>query len=624
MSEFIHLHNHTHYSLLDAACSVDALIKATKDNNMNSVALTDHGVTFGLMEFYTKARKAGIKPILGCEVYMAVGSRFDKIATNTKAKTRNYYHLILLAKDLEGYRNLCKLTSRAHTEGFYYKPRIDRQLLSENYKGLVALSACAGGVVSSHLIREEIDLAREAIGWYKDVFKDDFYIEIQNHYLDVDKNILHHAPILAKEFGLKIIATNDVHYIKKEHAVAHNVLLHIRDASGKNALTGNEIETNLKYKTPEFYFKSVDEMKLMLGEFPDAFYSTLEVAEKCNVELPNDLHLPNFPIPTESKAVNLDSYLDEITWKGITSRYGENANEVVNERTKFELDVITRMGYAGYFLIVQDFISAAREMGVSVGPGRGSAAGSIVAYALGITNVDPLPYDLLFERFLNPDRVSMPDIDIDFSDTEREKVIEYVRQKYGNDAVAQIITFGTLSSRAVLKDVGRVLGVPLSVINSITEKITVKFGRVQPLKEAIENAELKWLKESDDPKIIKLIEYSLVLEGLCRNSSLHAAGVVIAPGPLENYIPLYQTPGSGLASQYTMNYLEEAGLLKMDFLGLRTLSMIDSALRLIKKRRSIEIDIDKIALDDEKTYDMIGRGHTIEFFNLNLYLCKNI
>ena len=614
MSEFIHLHNHTHYSLLDAACSVDALIKATKDNNMNSVALTDHGVTFGLMEFYTKARKAGIKPILGCEVYMAVGSRFDKIATNTKAKTRNYYHLILLAKDLEGYRNLCKLTSRAHTEGFYYKPRIDRQLLSENYKGLVALSACAGGVVSSHLIREEIDLAREAIGWYKDVFKDDFYIEIQNHYLDVDKNILHHAPILAKEFGLKIIATNDVHYIKKEHAVAHNVLLHIRDASGKNALTGNEIETNLKYKTPEFYFKSVDEMKLMLGEFPDAFYSTLEVAEKCNVELPNDLHLPNFPIPTESKAVNLDSYLDEITWKGITSRYGENANEVVNERTKFELDVITRMGYAGYFLIVQDFISAAREMGVSVGPGRGSAAGSIVAYALGITNVDPLPYDLLFERFLNPDRVSMPDIDIDFSDTEREKVIEYVRQKYGNDAVAQIITFGTLSSRAVLKDVGRVLGVPLSVINSITEKITVKFGRVQPLKEAIENAELKWLKESDDPKIIKLIEYSLVLEGLCRNSSLHAAGVVIAPGPLENYIPLYQTPGRGLASQYTMNYLEEAGLLKMDFLGLRTLSMIDSALRLIKKRRSIEIDIDKIVLDDEKTYDMIGRGHTIGVF----------
>lgn len=399
MSEFIHLHNHTHYSLLDAACSVDALIKATKDNNMNSVALTDHGVTFGLMEFYTKARKAGIKPILGCEVYMAVGSRFDKIATNTKAKTRNYYHLILLAKDLEGYRNLCKLTSRAHTEGFYYKPRIDRQLLSENYKGLVALSACAGGVVSSHLIREEIDLAREAIGWYKDVFKDDFYIEIQNHYLDVDKNILHHAPILAKEFGLKIIATNDVHYIKKEHAVAHNVLLHIRDASGKNALTGNEIETNLKYKTPEFYFKSVDEMKLMLGEFPDAFYSTLEVAEKCNVELPNDLHLPNFPIPTESKAVNLDSYLDEITWKGITSRYGENANEVVNERTKFELDVITRMGYAGYFLIVQDFISAAREMGVSVGPGRGSAAGSIVAYALGITNVDPLPYDLLLKDF---------------------------------------------------------------------------------------------------------------------------------------------------------------------------------------------------------------------------------
>lgn len=614
MSEFIHLHNHTHYSLLDAACSVDSLVKAAVDNNMPAVALTDHGVTFGLMEFYTKARKAGIKPILGCEVYMAVGSRFDKVATNSKTKTRNYYHLVLLAKDLEGYRNLCKLTSRAHTEGFYYKPRIDRELLAENSKGLIALSACAGGVVSAHLIKEELDLAREAVGWYKDVFADDFYIEIQNHYLDVDANILKHAPVLAREFGLKLIATNDVHYLKKEHAVAHNVLLHIRDAGGKNSPSPDEIETNLRYKTSEFYFKSVDEMKVVLGEFPEAFAATLEVAEKCNLTLPNELYLPQFPIPEKSKATNLDEYLDEITWQGMQKRYGEEMPFEVSERARFELEVITRMGYSGYFLIVQDFIRAARDMGVSVGPGRGSAAGSIVAYALGITNVDPLPYDLLFERFLNPDRVSMPDIDIDFSDTEREKVIEYVRQKYGNDAVAQIITFGTLSSRAVLKDVGRVLGVPLNIINSITEKITVKFGRVQPLKEAIENAELKWLKESEDPKLKKLIEYSLVLEGLCRNSSLHAAGVVIAPGSLENYIPLFQNPGAGLASQYTMNYLEDAGLLKMDFLGLRTLSIIDNAIRLIKKRHGILLDPDKFPEEDGKTYEMIGGGHTTAVF----------
>jgi len=612
MPEFIHLHNHTHFSLLDGACTPEGLIQSAVEQGMPAVGLTDHGVNFGLLEFYKKAKKAGIKPILGCEVYVADGPRRERALTNTGKKKRNYFHLILLAKDLEGYRNLNRLTSRAHVEGYYYKPRIDRELLAECHEGLVALSACAGGVVSAHLVNEDMNAAREAAIWYREVFGEDFYLEVQNHFIPVDKPVLEGMPILASELGIPLVATNDCHYIRKEHAVAHNVLLHIRDASKNGVRT--DIESELRYGTDNYYFKTADEMADLLGHFPNAIENTIAIAEKCNVELPHQFYMPNFPIPETSQAQNLDDYLREITWKGVSTRYGAQPNEEIRARTEFELDVITRMGYSGYFLIVQDFIQAARDRGVSVGPGRGSAAGSLVAYALKITNVDPIKYDLLFERFLNPDRVSMPDIDIDFADNKRELVIDYVKDKYGHDAVAQIITFGTLSSRAVLKDVGRVLGLPLSVVNSITDKITVKFGRVQPLAEAIEGPELRWVKDSDDPQIRKLIEYSLVLEGFCRNTSLHAAGVVIAPGPLEEYIPLYKTPDSGLASQYTMNYLEEAGLLKMDFLGLRTLSIIDTTLELIRQRHSVTIDIDAIPLDDPKTYDLVGKGLTTAVF----------
>jgi DNA-directed DNA polymerase III PolC len=612
MPEFIHLHNHSHYSLLDAACKVDSLIAKAVEHQMPSVALTDHGVTFGALEFYKKARKAGIKPIIGCEVYMADGPRSEKALTASGKKKRNYFHLILLAKDLEGYRNLCKLTSRAHVEGFYYKPRIDRELLQECHQGLVALSACAGGVVSAHLVNEDMEAAREAAIWYRELFGEDFYLEVQDHGIPVDKPVLEGMPILSRELNIPLVATNDCHYSEREHAIAHNVLLHIRDAS-KNGVRIN-VEEELRYGTANYYFKSADEMAALLGHFPGAIENTLAIAEKCNVELPHEFYMPKFPIPETSEAKDLDGYLREITWQGIAKRYDRGLDEEVTKRTEFELDVITRMGYSGYFLIVQDFIQAARERGVSVGPGRGSAAGSLVAFALGITNVDPIKYDLLFERFLNPDRVSMPDIDIDFADNKREIVIDYVKDKYGHDAVSQIITFGTLSSRAVLKDVGRVLGIAPSVINSITEKITVKFGRVQPISEAIEGPELRWVKESTDPQIRKLIEYSQVLEGMCRNTSLHAAGVVIAPGPLENYIPLFKTPDSGLASQYTMNYLEEAGLLKMDFLGLRTLTIIDNTLELIKQRHGVVIAIDSIPLDDEKTYELVGKGLTTAVF----------
>jgi DNA polymerase-3 subunit alpha len=559
MPEFIHLHNHTHSSLLDGACKVDTLVERAVENKMSAVALTDHGVTFGALEFYKKAKKAGVKPIIGCEVYVADGSRYDKAISVSGKKKRNYFHLVLLAKDLEGYRNLCKLTSRAHVEGFYYKPRIDRELLSANRSGLIALSACAGGVVSAHLVQGDMDAAREAAIWYREEFGEDFYLEVQNHGIPVDAPVLEGMPLLSQELNIPMVGTNDCHYALKEHAVAHNVLLHIRDAS-KAGVRVN-VEEELRYGTANYYFKSAEEMSDLLGHFPGAIENTVAIAEKCNVELPHEFYMPNFPIPETSAAENLDGYLREITWRGVEKRYPE-ADEDIRNRTEFELDVITRMGYSGYFLIVQDFIQAARDRGVSVGPGRGSATGSLVAYALGITNIDPIQYDLLFERFLNPDRVSMPDIDIDFADNKREIVIDYVKDKYGHEAVSQIITFGTLSSRAVLKDVGRVLGIPPSIINTITEKITVKFGRVQPIAEAIEGPELRWVKDSTDPQIKKLIEYSLVLEGMCRNTSLHAAGVVIAPGPLENYIPLYKTPDSGLASQYTMNYMEEAGLLE--------------------------------------------------------------
>ncbi len=614
MPEFIHLHNHTHYSLLDGACKVDSLIDVALEHEMPAVALTDHGVTFGAMEFYKKAKKKGLKPIIGCEVYVADGPRFDKQLTSVGGtkKKRNYFHLVLLAKNYEGYRSLNKLTSRAHTEGYYYKPRIDRELLTECHEGLVALSACAGGVVSAHLVNEDMAAAREAAIFYRDLFGEDFFLEVQDHGIPVDRYVLEGMPILAQELKIPLVATNDCHYIRQEHAVAHNVLLHIRDASKNGSRI--DVESELRYGTKNYYFKSAEEMAQLLGKYPGAIENTVAIAERCNVELPKELYMPQFPIPAESSATTLDDYLREITWKGIESRYQE-VTEEVRQRTDFELDVITRMGYSGYFLIVQDFIRAARDRGVSVGPGRGSAAGSIAAFAMGITNIDPIRYDLLFERFLNPDRVSMPDIDVDFADNKREAVIDYVKEKYGHDAVAQIITFGTLSSRAVLKDVGRVLGVPLSTINSITEKITVKFGRVQSLKEAVEqNPELRWVKDSTDPQIKKLIEYSTVLEGFNRNSSLHAAGVVIAPGPLENYIPLYKTPDSGLASQYSMNDLEDAGLLKMDFLGLRTLTIIDNTLELIRQRHGIEIDIDAIPLDDPATYELVGKGLTLAVF----------
>ena len=581
---------------------------------MPAIALTDHGVMFGAIEFYKKAERAGIKPIIGMEAYAVTkGSRFEKSTQPTEngGKRSAYHHLLLLAKDEQGYKNLLKLCTVGHTEGFYYKPRIDAEVLRRYREGLVATSACAGGVVSAHLVSGNDKEAYEAAEIYKDIFGDDFYVEIQNHGLEREAIVRSKAPKLAKDLGLKLIGTNDIHYLKHEHAVAHNIMLLIPDASSTNTPD----YTQLRYQTDQVYFKSAKEMLEVFKDFPEAITSTLEVNEKCNLKLNLKKNfMPDFPIPEDAGVETLDEYFDKLSREGFERRYPEPSGDL-RARLEHELAVVKKMGYGGYFLIVADFIDAARRKGVAVGPGRGSAAGSVVSYSLGITNVDPIKYDLLFERFLNPDRVSMPDIDIDFSDTKRDLVIQYVREKYGQDSVSQIITFGTLSSRAVLKDVGRVLGIPLSTIDSITKEIPVEQGKVRPLKDALESIpELKWVKESNDPKIKTLVDASIVLEGMNRGAGMHAAGVVIAPGNISDYVPLYKTPQTELMTQYNMKDLETAGLLKMDFLGLRTLSVIENALALINENHGVEIDLDHLPEDDATTYEMFSRGDTVGVF----------
>lgn len=614
MNQFIHLHNHSHYSLLDGASTIEGLVKAAASQGMPAVALTDHGVMFGAIEFYKKAKKAGVKPIIGCEAYIVTkGSRKERSAEMpVKGRGRGvYHHILLLAKNETGYRNLMKLCTIGHTDGFYYKPRIDLEVLHQHKEGILATSACPGGVVGAHLVNGDYDEALTAAGLYRDVFGTDFYIEIQNHGMEVEKPILRDAPRIAKELGLKLVGTNDCHYIKHEHAVSHNIMLLIPDASSTNVPD----HTTLRYGTDQLFFKSAQQMAEVFRDFPEAVRSTLEIAEQCNVEL--DLktnHMPDFPIPADAGSATLDEYLDKLAGEGLRRRYG-NPGEDLQRRLQNELDVIKRMGYAGYFLIVQDFINEARRLGVRVGPGRGSAAGSLVSYALGITDVDPIHFGLLFERFLNPDRVSMPDIDIDFADDKRDKVIQYVRQKYGEQSVSQIITFGTLSSRAVLKDVGRVLGIPLSTIDSITKQIPVFQGKVTPLAECFETIpELKWVKDSPDEKIKLLVETGKVLEGMNRNVSMHAAGVVIAPGDISDFVPMYKTPQTELMTQYNMKDLEEAGLLKMDFLGLRTLTVIENALRLIKENHGVELDLNGVPPDDPKTLEVFSKGQTVAVF----------
>ncbi len=612
MSEFIHLHNHSHYSLQDGACTVDDIIQAAKRNEMKAVALTDHGVMYGIPEFYRKAKKEGIKPILGMEAYIVLeGSRFDKGQDDASAKKRNknYYHLLLLAKNKEGYKNLSKLSTLGHIEGFYYRPRIDLEILKKYKDGLICTSACAGGIIAPHLINGDYNKARQTAKTFKEIFEDDFYLEIQDHGMDIEKPVLEGMTKLANELKIKLVATNDCHYIEPDHAIPHNILLNLSDKNGADY-------TQLRYGTDQIYFKSAKEMIKLFKKHKGAIESTLEIESKINVELEfNEYLFPKFPIPEDANTQSLEEYFEQLAREGLKKKFPNPSPEVI-QRFEFEIDTIKKMGFAGYLLIVQDFINSAKRLQIPVGPGRGSVAGSLVAYTLDITDIDPLKYGLLFERFLNPERKSMPDIDVDFADDKRGEVIEYVRQKYGANSVSQIITFNRLSSKAVIRDVARVLKIPIPTVNKITKWIPTKFGKVYSIDQALnEVPELKWVKESKEPEIQNLIKYAKVLEGMNRNSSKHAAGIVITPGDVSDYVPLANAVSqTDIVTQFNMKELEYAGLLKMDFLGLRTLTIIRDTISLVEKNYGVKIEIDKIPLDDEKTYQLFWKGQTTGIF----------
>jgi DNA polymerase-3 subunit alpha len=620
MPEFVHLHNHSDYSLQDGAARVKDLVRAAVEHKMKAVALTDHGNLFGAIEFFKEAKANGIKPIIGMEAYITIdGDRFsrpmssDENDYNGKSKRpKHYNHLILIAKNQIGFKNLSLLSTLGYLEGFYYKPRIDFELLKKHSEGLICLSACAAGILSYHLLNDNYERAKKIAQDYKDLFGDDFYIELQNHDMDIDKILLEGLPKIAKELNIKMVATNDVHYIDPTHAIPHNILLQI------SKVDDNRPYNVLRYGTNQIYFKSAEEMAELFKGFKGAIENTLEIVDKVDFEFKKERdYLPEFKIPENEEAKTLDEYLTKLTYEGLKKKLGEITPEI-QQRADYELSVIQKMGYSGYFLIVMDIIKAAKKMGVSVGPGRGSAAGSLVSYALDITNVNPLEYGLLFERFLNPERVSMPDIDTDFADVGRDKVINYIVEKYGRENTAQIVTFSRLSSKQILRDVGRVLSIPISKVESVTKYIPVKFGKVYSLEKAIEEVpELRYLKTTSNPLEKYWIDFSKVLENMNRNISVHAAGVVIAPSKITDFAPLCITPDKTIVTQFDKNDLEEIGLVKMDILGLKTLTIIQKTLELVKANHGIEIDIDKIPLDDPLTYELFAQGKTIGVFQFD-------
>ena len=599
---FTHLHLHTQYSLLDGSGRIPELISHAKELGQDSIAITDHGAMYGVIDFYKEAKKQGIKPILGCEVYVTGGSRFDK---EKNANESLYHHLVLLCENNEGYHNLMKLVSRGFTEGYYYRPRVDMELLRRYHKGLIASSACLAGEIPKLLIRNMYDEAREAALRYVEIFGEgNFFLELQDHGYEDQRYVNPSILRLSKELSIPLIATNDVHYTYKEDAEAHDILLCIQ--------TGKKVadKDRMRYPGGQFYLKSEEEMRELFKYAPEAIDNTQRIAERCNVDIEFGVtKLPHFDVPGGYDA---KSYLRELCYKGLEERYGDRAEEL-KERLFYELSVIERMGYVDYFLIVSDFINYAKKRGIPVGPGRGSAAGSIVAYALKITNIDPIKYDLLFERFLNPERVSMPDIDVDFCYERREEVIDYVVNKYGHENVAQIITFGTLAARGVVRDVGRVLDINYAECDRIAKMIPQELGMT--LTKALETPDLKLAYQSDE-RIKYLIDMSLRLEGLPRHSSTHAAGVLIAAKNVDEYVPLSRNPDGTIVTQFGMVTLEELGLLKMDFLGLRTLTVIKNAVDQIEKNHGVKIDIDALDEDDKNIFDMISRGDTVGIFQL--------
>ena len=601
-SEFVHLHLHTQYSLLDGACRIPELLNLAKQYKMNSVAITDHGNMFGAIEFYIEAQKAGIKPIIGCEVYVAPASRHEK---NTSSEDSSY-HLILLAKDETGYQNLMKLVSIGYLEGFYYKPRIDKEALAQHAKGLIGLSACLKGEISVLIEEKRFNDALKAADTYSNILgKGNFYLELQANSIPEQKIVNEGLIKIAKELNLPLVATNDVHYLTKERALSHEALLCVQTQTTLND------PNRMRFQTEEFYFRSPSEMKEIFKDVPEAITNTTEIASRCNLELDfKKIHLPKYELPSgESK----EDYLKNLCEEGLKKRFSDVTPQI-RDRLEYELKVIINMGFVSYFLIVWDFIHYAKSQGIPVGPGRGSAAGSLVSYLLGITDLDPLKYGLLFERFLNPERLGMPDIDIDFCYERRPEVIDYVTKKYGQENVAQIITFGTMQARAVVRDVGRVMGVEYAEVDRIAKMIPSELDTT--LKSALESEpELKNLYQNDQ-QVGKLINIALALEGLNRHASVHAAGVVIADRPLNNYMPLFKTGDDQITSGYSMGILEKIGLLKMDFLGLRTLTVVNETIKLIKEIHGKDIDIEKLPLDDQQTYKLLAAAKTMGVFQV--------
>lgn len=611
MGNFTHLHVHTQYSILDGASDISDLIAKAKHDGMNALAITDHGNMFGVKKFYDEAKRQGIKPIIGCEMYLAEGSRFDK----SDKKDRSGYHLIVLAKNLTGYKNLIKLVSYAWTEGFYYTSRIDKELLFKYKDGLIISSACIGGEIPKAAIRKGKDEAEKILLEYKEQFGDDFYIELMRHPSGdpgKDKEVYENEQVaneimieLAHKHNVKVIATNDVHFINAEDAEAHDRLICLN--------TGKDLDDpdRMSY-TKQEYFKTTGEMQELFSDIPEALGNTMEIADKVeNYELDREPLMPDYPLPEGFE--NEDEYLRHLTFEGAKERYGE-ISDSLRERLDFELSVIKGMGFPGYFLIVQDFLNAARELGVSVGPGRGSAAGSAVAYCIKITDIDPIKYNLLFERFLNPDRISMPDIDIDFDEDGRDKVLNWVVEKYGKDKVAQIITFGTMKARMAIRDIARVEKLPLPVADKLAK--LVPEGPGVTLKKAYEEVpELKKERDKGDEHVRRTLKYAEVLEGSVRQSGLHACGIIIGKDDLTEHIPVCTSKDTDLrVTQYDGDFVESVGMLKMDFLGLKTLSIIKDAVENVKDSKGVEIDIEHINLDDEKTFELYSQGETTGLF----------
>ena len=607
VNQFVHLHVHSEYSLLDGACRIDDLCRRAAENGSPAIALTDHGVMYGAMEFYYAAREHGLTPILGCEAYLAPRGRLDRTA-------REEAHVTLLAADFIGYRNLSALVSKGFLEGYYYKPRIDLELLAKHNEGLIVLSGCLSGLVAAPLLRKDYETARKAAKTYTDIFGDRFYLEMMRHGMPEEETINPGILQLSRELQIPIVATNDSHYLERKDAAAHDVLLCI--GTGKTVADTNR----MRFYSDEFYVKSNEEMRAAWSDLPEACDATTEIAKRVDIRIPERVfNVPEFPVPQDDlfHEKSAEEYLLELCDQGLIDRYGEErarSDQALRERLDYELSVITKMGYASYFLIVWDFIKYAKDHDIPVGPGRGSAVGSIVSYCLRITDLDPLKFNLLFERFLNPDRISMPDIDTDFCVERRDEVIAYVSEKYGKDRVAQIVTFGTMAARAAIRDAGRALGVPLPDVDRVAKMIPSGPTGLT-IGQALEQLpELKVLYRGS-AEMRKWLDTAKSIEGLARNAGTHAAGVVISAGPLIDYAPLAKSD-AGINTQYDMNWVERIGLLKMDFLGLRNLTVMKNAVDEIRRTSDSAFDIAKIPDDDKRTYDMLSRGETVGVFQL--------